>query len=79
MLDAVKKVASFKILQRSKLIKKIKSERGEMFGKYFHNRTLAIISPKKNPGDHHHLMWNRSVYRRKHFRKIDLFNWRKTC
>jgi len=63
MLGAVKNVAGLKILQRAEVMKQIKSDRGEMFGKYFHNRTLAIISPKRNPGDHHHLIWNRKIYR----------------
>ncbi len=65
MLIAVKRVAGLKILQRAEVIKQIKSDRGEMFGKYFHNRTLAIIVPKKNPGDHRHLIWNRKIYRQR--------------
>ena len=76
MLGAVKRVAGLKLLQRAAIIEQIKKERGEAFGKYVHNRTLSIISPKKNPGDHHNLMHNRSLHRKNHFTKMNLFNWR---
>ena len=64
MLRLVRDVSGMKILERVKAIKIIEKKRGKAFAKYFHNRTLSIIVPKKFPGDHVHLMWNRKIYRK---------------
>ena len=64
MISAVNHVAGLKLLQRAEIIKKIKSERGEMFGLYFHNRMMCIISPFDTPSGR---AWN--LEKRKNYRK----------